>query len=313
MELARSLRNRTATLAALGLLLAACSGGGDSPGGESTLSVSLMDAPVDDVTAVNVQITAIWLKAPGGPAKQLPLKTTPVTVNLIGLTDQNAALLIDDEPIEAGSYEWLAMDVNADFDGVLDSYVMTSIGGQEELRVPSGRVRLVSGFEVGASQAVELLFDWDLRRGLVDPPGQPGFMLKPAFRVIDVKEFGVLRGTVAANTIVGAGDPNGCAADDSDLDVGNVVYVYAGSNVTPDDIDGVDPEPVATVPVAPNATGEYVYRTILKPGTYTIAFTCQAGNDDPETNESGTPTEIKFVAPATQTLTAADAVLVVDF
>src|SRR5436190_647963 len=111
-------------------------------------------------------------------------------------------------------------------------------GGQEELRVPSGRVRLVDGFEVGANQAVVLLFDWNLRKGLVRPPGQPGFMLKPAFRMLDVKELGVLKGTVALTTIVATGDPNGCAKDNADPDVGNIVYVYAGSGIAPDDVDG---------------------------------------------------------------------------
>ena len=63
-------------------------------------------------------------------------------LNLIDLNDKNSAILIDGQAIDPGRYEWLAMDVNADFDGVLDSFVMTKIGGQEELRVPSGRVRL---------------------------------------------------------------------------------------------------------------------------------------------------------------------------
>jgi hypothetical protein len=301
-----------AALAALGLAAAGCSGGDSESIRESTLSVSLMDAPVDGVTSVNVEIAAIWLKAPGGPATQLPLRNAPIMIDLLELDDQNAALLIDDEPIAAGTYEWLAMDVNADFDSVLDSYVTTDVGGQEEIRVPSGRVRLVDGFDVGANQAVELLFDWNLRKGLVDPPGQPGFLLKPAFRMIDVTEFGALRGTVVMSTIVATGDPNGCAADDTELAVGNIVYVYAGANVTPDDIDGVDAEPVATAPVAQNTEGDYVYRTILEPGTYTIAFTCQAGNDDPEANESGTPTALRFVAPVTSAV-AADAAVVVDF
>ena len=43
--------------------LAACSGGGgDSPIEKSRLSVSLMDAPVDGVTAVYVKITSMWIK-----------------------------------------------------------------------------------------------------------------------------------------------------------------------------------------------------------------------------------------------------------
>jgi hypothetical protein len=330
--------SQTGALAAFGMLLAACSGDGGSSStnraagsGATTLTVSLMDTPVsavENVTEVNVEISALWLKAAGSDAKQLPMNQTPVKVNLLQLTDKTAALLIDSAPIEPGDYEWLAMDVNADFDGKFDSFVTTKSGGQEEIRVPSGRVRLVSGFTVEASQAVQLLLDWDLRKGLVRPPGQPGFFLKPAIRVIDVTELSVLRGTVALTTLNGGttatlnaagamhamgatvdatGDPNGCLADDANLDVGNAVYVFAGDNVTPDDIDAIDPEPVTVIPVAPNSSGDYVYRTVIAPGTYTIVFTCQAGLDDPDKSD-----DLKFVAPVTRTITA-DAEVVVDF
>jgi uncharacterized protein DUF4382 len=299
---------KIACLAAGAMSLIACSGGGGTDG-TSTITVSLMDAPVDDVTAVNVEIAALWLKAPGSAAKQLKMSQTPMKVNLLDLTDKSAAILIDGQSIDAGSYEWLDMDVNADFDGVLDSFVVTKTGGYEEIRVPSGRVRLVGGFEVAANQAVQLLFDWDLRKGLVDPPGQPGFLLKPAFRVIDVHELGKLGGTVALTTLNATGDPNGCLADDPNLDIGNAVYVFAGSNITPDDIDGVDPDPIAVIPVEPNSTGDYTYHTVITPGTYTIAFTCQAGKDNPDDGQSE---DIKFVAPVTQTISA-DKEVAVDF
>jgi hypothetical protein len=305
---------QTGALAAFGLLLAACSSGGSSGGagnGATTLTVSLMDSPVsavDNVAEVNVEISALWLKAAGSDAKQLPLSQTPMKVNLLGLTDKNAALLIDAEPIAPGDYEWLAMDVNAAFDGNLDSFVTTKSGGQEEIRVPSSRVRLVGGFTVGPNQAVQLLFDWDLRKGLVRPPGQPGFFLKPAFRVIDVTELSVLRGPVALAMLNATGDPNGCLADDANLDVGNAVYVFAGKDIPPDDIDAADPEPVTVIPVEPNSSGDYVYRTVIAPGTYTIAFTCQAGLDDPEKSA-----DLKFVAPTVTRTITADAEVVVDF
>jgi hypothetical protein len=320
--------SQTAALTLFATLLAACSGGsgsGAAPNGATTLSVSLMDTPaaaVDNVTEVNVEIAALWLKKAGSDATQLTMSHAPMTVNLAELTDKNAALLIDAQPIEPGDYEWLAMDVNADFDGKFDSFVMTTTGGQEELRVPSGRVRLVGGFTVEANQALKLLLDWNLRKGLVRPPGQPGFFLKPAIRVIDVTELSVLSGTVALTTLNATtatvkaagttpsdttGDANGCLADDANIDVGNAVYVFLGDSITPDDIDGVDPEPVTVVPVAPNAAGEYVYRTVIEPGTYTIAFTCQAGLDDPDKSD-----DLKFVAPVTRTITA-DAEVVVDF
>lgn len=273
---------RVAALAAA-LVLAACSGGGGSgSGGQASLGVSLMDAPVDGVTAVYVRITGIWLKPDSAPAVQLTLANGPRTVNLLELTDTNAAILVDDAPIEPGHYEWLSMDVSAEHDNVMDSYVVTVTGGQEELRVPSGRVRLVSGFDIPANQATRFLFDWDMRTGLVDPPGLPGYLLKPAFRMLEVTAYGVLSGTVANETITSAA--SACNTDDANLDLGNVVYVFAGSNVTPDDIDGTG-DPIATADVVP-VNGVYSYRVALTPGDYTVAFTCQAADDEPETDET---------------------------
>jgi len=290
---------------AMTALLAGCSGGSDGPAqassGQAKISVSLIDAPVDGLTEVKVEIAAIWIKPTDGAAFELPLTSAPMTIDLLESTPSNPALLIDGAVVPPGSYEWLAMDVNASFDNVYDSYVMTNAGGQEEIRVPSGRVRLVDGFDVGTNQSVEFLFDWDMRSGLVRPPGQPGYFLKPAFRVLDVNEYGTLGGTVAPETL--AAMDNDCAADDEDLDVGNVVYVFAGSDVVPDDIDGIDPDPVATAAVEPNGDGDYVYKIVLSPGDYTVAFTCQAGNDDPEVDETGTPDEIGFIDPTNVPIT----------
>ena len=300
MELSR-IRPLPALAAAA--FLAGCSGGGDSAPARqgSTLSLSLMDAPVDGVTAVYVRITAVWIKPKGnGPAVQLPLVSAPLTVNLLALTETNAAILINEAVVEPGSYDWIAMDIAAQR-GVRDSYVITNTGGEvdleTELRVPSDRLRLVSGFDVAPNQAVRLLFDWDMRQGLVNPPGQGQYLLKPAFRMIDVTEYGVLEGTIAAATIGTSLDPavNGCAADDKvDLGIGNVVYLYTGADADADDIDGTG-DPIATIEATRNTAGDYVYRTFVDPGTYTVAFTCQAGNDGPDTNETGTSDELDFL------------------
>ena len=289
-----------AMLAAVALV-AGCSGGGGGGGNQtSSLSVSLMDAPVDGVTAVYIKITAMWIKPKSGSAVQLAMPNGPMTVNIMGLTETNAAILVDNATIAPGDYEWIAMDIAAE-PNVRDSYVITAGGAEQELetdlRVPSNRLRLVSGFTVPENQAVKLIFDWDMRQGLVYPPGQGRYFLKPAFRMIDVTAYGVLEGTIKSVVVGTSLDPavNGCAKDDkTDLDVGNVVYVFAGAGVAADDIDGTG-DPVATVPAKRNAAGDYVYRTLIAPGKYSVAFTCQAGNDDPDTDETGTPNEIKFL------------------
>lgn len=281
---------------AVTLALAGCSGGSsgtpaaqNSPG-KAELSVSLMDAPVDDVIEVNVEITKLTLKPEGdGPAFDLPMVTSPITVNLLELTEDNAALLVDGAAIEPGKYEWLRMDVNARIDGDTDSYVVTDTGAWEEIFVPSGRVRLVSGFEASANEALMLIFDWDLRKGLVHPPGLGGYILKPAFRVIGTEAFGRISGTIDVATVTLAANDCNDDSDTDDFDVGNSVYIFAGLDVVPDDVDEeADVTPLATVDAVLNddSTG-YDYSTLLPFGDYTVAFTCQAANDGAETNETG--------------------------
>ncbi len=312
----------------LSLTFAACSGGPSTesaaaPAGKAELSVSLIDAPVDDVLEVHVQITKLTLKPEGdGPAFDLPMETTPITVDLLELTEDNAAILVDGASIEPGKYNWLSMDVNATIDGVTDSYVVTDTGAWEEIVVPSGRVRLVSGFEVGASEALMLIFDWDLRKGLVHPPGRGGYILKPAFRVIGTEEFGRITGTIDIATVTLADNDCNADSDTDDYDVGNTVYVFEGLDIVPDDIDEeADVTPLATVDAVLNEdeTG-YEYSTIVPFGEYTVAFTCQSANDGAESNEAGNedPADdtVEFFEPAMNVTLSGDpgqSSAVVDF
>ena len=275
--------------------MAACSGGGgDDSSGRSTLSVSLMDAPVDGVTAVYVKITSMWIKSAGGPAVEVPLATAPLTVNLMELTDTNAAILINEAVIEPGTYEWLAMDIAAER-GRRDSYVLTEAGGEEEieLRVPSGRVRLVSGFEVPPNQAVRLLFDWDMRQGLVNPPGQRQYFLKPAFSMLDVTAYGVLQGTIAAATVGTSLDPavNNCAADD------NVEYRRRQRRLCVRGRRDARRRRRHRRPRRDRRSDAQPGRRLRlshvdRSGPYTVVFSCEAGNDDPETSD-----DITFLNP----------------
>jgi len=259
------------------VLIAACSGSSSDDTG--TVSISLMDRPVDNVTELNVTISEIWLKSRGdGPAFELEMTESPITVNLLALTDENAALLVDNAVVPAGSYNWLEMMIEDD--DISESYAMTDTGGmfpvEVDLRVPSGRIRLVSGFEVGANQGVKFLFDWDVRKGLTDPVGQDGYILKPAFRVLEVQELAAVSGTATTATL---STEDSCDDDDANLDVGNIAYIFEGLGVIPNEIDGVAPEPITTVEAVLNDSDGYDYRAVLMPGDYTVAFTCEGKND----------------------------------
>jgi hypothetical protein len=78
---------------------------------------------------------------------------------------------------------------------------------------------------------------------------------------------------------------------------GNAVYVFDGHNVVPDDIDRIIPDPVDYVIVKfDSGSSQYQYRISLpRAGDYTLAFTCQAGADNPDIDNYITFTGIRNV------------------
>lgn len=261
-------------------LLAGCGGGGSSDGGGTTgaLSLAITDGPVDGVEQVVVEFTGLSLKPKSGNAFDIDF-AAPLSIDLKSLNSGNTGILLNAEQVPAGEYNWLRLKVNAEFDNVMDSFVIEEGGGQVELRVPSGAnsgLKLVSGFTVVAGGDASFVIDWNLRQGLVRPPGQPGYKLQPALRIIDMQDYGTIAGTVATSLVT---DPT-CTSDPNTGE-GNTVYVFAGAGVTPDDYDGIDPESLATAEVRLNGgSGNLEYRaTFLAPGPYTVAFTCMAADD----------------------------------
>lgn len=280
-----SLNFKLAFASIFAFLLFGCGGGGGSSIDATTgsLTIDLTDAPIDDVFEVNIEITGVTVKPAGGPAIDFDY-ASPVTVNLLSLQDGDVFSLLDDEVVEAGAYNWIELHVNAELDGVFDSFVVESEnGGMVELRVPSGSTRFVSGFTVTAGQNNSFALDWDVRRGLTNPVGQDGWKLNPAFRIIDMTEFGSLSGQVADALALDAS----CTSDGEGN--GNSVYVFAGSDAVPDDLDGTDDAVTsASVRVDGDMAGAYTYNVpFLDPGAYTVAFTCQGLDDDPEIDQVG--------------------------
>ena len=266
---------RLAAITALAATLCACSGGSSSNDG--SISVSLMDRPIDGISELNITVTEFWVKPQGnGPAFQLDMVATPVTVNLLELSVDDPAVFIDRANIPAGTYNWLEMTID-DSNPMLANAV-TDDGQMKDvdIDVPSDRVRLINNFDVEPNDSVRLLFDWDVRQGMTEAVGRDVYILKPVIRVLDVLEFGSIVGEIALNTVVAP--ENECNADSpaENYDDGNVIYVFEGA-AAPGEIGVVDP--YTTVEATVGTSGNYEYRVPLMPGTYTIAATCQGGND----------------------------------
>jgi hypothetical protein len=267
----------------LGGLLAGCGGGSDNSRGPATgqLSLSLTDAPVDQVYTVNLQIRGATIKPQSGPALDFTFPA-PIDVDLLSLQNGDVFDLLSGETVPAGAYNWIELHANAALDGTFDSYVMeTEMGAMVELRTPSGSTRFVSGFTVTAGQNNAFVLDWDVRRALTNPNGLDGWHLTSAHRLIDMTQFGTLSGTVADALLM----DSACTSDAEGN--GNVVYVYSGHDVVPDDM-GSATEPLTSAPVAldPMMAGAYTYSVpFLDPGPYTVAFTCQGLDDLPDSDQ----------------------------
>ena len=282
------------------LCVVAIAGCSDSNNSSGTVSFSLMDRPVDGVTELHVTIDEVWIKPQGsGPAIELPMTSTPLTVDLLSLTDENAATLVHEAPVPVGSYNWIEFKID---DSMGMSYAMTLAGLETpvDIDVPSDRIRLVSGFDVAENERVGFLFDWEVNKGLTEAVGRNTYILKPAFRILRADAYGTISGKLTSATAMSA-----VCDGVADPMVGKVVYLFDGV-VTPDDIDGKDPEPVTTVDATfDKMTSDYLYRALVpavdEPSVYTIALTC-LGDKETEGEE-----DLMFLSPS-----AVDGVVTAD-
>lgn len=263
------------------MLLAACGGGGDSTPASSTgtLSINVTDAPVDSARHVWVTFSAIELKPEG--QSPITIDIPDRRIDLLALRDGRSEPLLPNTTVPAGRYEWVRVQIVAQQN--TNSSVIELLDGRSfPLFVPSGEERglqLIRGFSVAQGGVTDFTIDFDLRRSVIAPPGQaPNYLLKPVLRLVDNLRIGTVSGTVPASLI-----PTSCATP--------FVYVFAGSSITPDDMDSdpaPDVDPVISVPVQLNSTtGEWSFRVpFLEVGSYTVAFTCDGGLDTPEGNET---------------------------
>ena len=301
-------------------VIASLTGCGSSGGGSSStgvLNISVTDAPVDEASSVIVEFTGVTIQPASGDRLDFDFwecsetstscvvdtdctgstnvcNVTPRQIDLLALNGGGSEVILDGVTVPSGHYSWIRLKVNAVCD-TMDSYIEipNDINSPYSLWVPSGSqtgLKLVRGFDVPAGGIASFTIDFDLRKSVNNPEGQGNcsgnYQLKPALRLVDNTDVGSISGTVSSGLI-----------QDGSCTGGNAVYVFEDHNITPDDVDEINPEPVTSAIVTfDDVTQEYVYKAaFLSSGNYTIAFTCQAENDDPEVDESPTLNPITFV------------------
>lgn len=293
------------TAAVVAVLHGCSSGDGSSTG---TLNLAITDAPVDHADEVVMEFTGVKLKGSGGIPDQSFSFDDPATpdvetmvLDLMQYQNGNAAVLLDNEEIPAGRYNWILLELDTNPDGTIKNSYIEIDGAQYPLRVPSGEqngLRLVSGFIMTANQVADFTIDFVLRKAVVAPPGsQIGdvqlYYVRPAMRLIDNVEAGALTGNVALGTLQALEaqstmeNPIDCF-DDLGQPTAHV-YIFDGHGATLTDIQsdaltGEPPpghvNPVVTPEVQVDGTDAYFYlQEFLLAGDYTVALTCSP--DDP--------------------------------
>ncbi|RLJ17679.1 hypothetical protein DJ030_14065 [bacterium endosymbiont of Escarpia laminata] len=296
------------------VLLAGCGGGDTGTTTASRLDLGITDAPVDGADAVWVEFSAIVLQPVDGNRITIPLEDAngnPVTkrINLLDLQGGTRDMLLENQELPSGTYSWMRLMANAQKDGVLDSYI--TIAGQDfELNAPGSQntgIKINTPFEITAGDGNDLTIDFDLRKSVHQPKGQhhlgtPVYWLRPTLRLMKTAATGTISGTV--DPVVFAGE----ACDGNT--VGYAVYVFSGAGITPIDVDVNDlarNNPVTTAAISDD--GNFTYTAaFLNGGTYTVAATCAADQDDPELdNQPGNPQAnpvVTFVGTADVNVTA---------
>lgn len=294
-----------APVAALALLLlTACGGGSGTSGDTGRLSLYVTDAPVHLVDEVWITFDAVELKPESGPPVRIDLDP-PVRENLLALQGENAAVLLDGVELEAGQYNWIRLFVVSDaLDAEVEPSMVRELGGGEvRLFVPGNQppsrnpnqrfVQLSSPFVVPVNGEADFTIDVDLLQALVrkNIPAhpEPFYLLRPSLRIVDNIEAGVIYGEVASTLT--------CVSESEGDGIRNAVYVYDGFNVTPGDVyldedgdvitRGDIAHPITTANVDLEDGGSAYRYTVgfLTAGDYTVAFTCDAGSDQPDSDD----------------------------
>lgn len=272
-------------------LLAACGGDAngdldDLPpisGGTGSLAVQVTDAPIDQVTSAVIQFSGLAIKRAGAPERVFTFDP-PQRIDLLQLQGGQAAALLPLTVVDAGPYESMRLLVDADRN-TASSHVVLPGGAIRPLVIPAGAESglITRGFSVPAGGSASFTVDLDLRKSVIAPgsTAEP-FLLEPHLRLVDNSSLGAISGSVAFNTLRNASCPFPL---DPRLNT-NLVYVFEGANVVPDDIDNRGVEPVNTARISSNVFGGAVYTVaFLPPGPYTVAFTCQGALEDPRRND----------------------------
>jgi hypothetical protein len=245
------------------ILLVSCGDGGSgSPDtATGTLKLGLTDAATGNYQAIYVTIAEVQVKKQddGGSGWQTVV-TPDQTYNLLELVNGVIKPLGIGE-LGTGQYGQMRLILGDQPDGsenILNeshpyaNYLIDSEDNSIELKVPSGYqtgIKVVKGFWINASQATELILDFDGARSVVQAGKSGKWLLKPTIKVLETVD----------NSVSGMVEDDGGAPIEGGL-VSAQFY----------DPDAVDLKNEVLVETTTVSTEEGAYKLFLPPDIYNI-------------------------------------------
>ena len=277
-------------VATFGLALVACGGSSSDISGTGIFKLAITDAPVDNADAVVVSVSEVHLLGNDDNDAESFVFDAPQMIDLLALQGGLSEVLVDGASVGAGAYSGVRLVVDTpppscnNLTAPFASYI-TIDGTDYPLVVPSGAQ---SGLKINSAVVVEpdsqaaYTIDFDLRKSVAQRGATGCYNLRPTLRLVSDSDVGVLQGEVSGALL----SREQCTAD-VQSGAGAAVYIYSDAGATADDV-GSQNEPLAsgTLTALDDGSGDFSYSIgFLSAGNYTAAFSCQAGDDDPETDD----------------------------
>ncbi len=267
------------------ILLAGC---------ESQLSVDLAVAAPSGVSKVVLNITDVDLESDDGSVDEYGTGID----NPFDVTPYSRSESFNDDDRYEGQLELInENNLSGDFVGIrpvfdtTDAYVQLSSGAQLPISLSSqasyASISLsLSDSGTSSGDSARIITTLELPFSLVKNSAGTGYEFTPVIRAVKSGNGGTISGSIPESSVTGGS----CG---SSAGSGVAVYVYSGSGVTPTDYydDGSNAhsdQPLASSPLDyDSSNSEYLFEIRNLPaGSYTVAWTCKAANDAPNTSDS---------------------------
>lgn len=237
---------------------------------ENQLTIELTDGPTDGAQEIVLDLASVKLLTDDDEIVELSLEDGD-PLDILAFQKGETFTLVGNRNVDTDRYVGIALEFDDN-----GSFVTNSDGDEIAIVTPTTLTFADVDFTMDEDSDIRIVVDLNMRFSLVDD-GSSRFDLDPVLRAVEADDAGGAGGAVAASFVESDACRQGRA-----IGTGVAVYAFKGTGTTPSDYDGQSNLVASANVELDSASGEYRYSLhFLAEGTYTLALTCEADDDDP--------------------------------